>query len=263
MFFWLKQPDVAKMKAEDDIQGLIRTMGHKDYFVRLDAQKVLKKIGTPAVDPLINAMNDRNQSVRSGAIIVLGTIGDNRAVDPLIRILKNKNEKNEVKKSAENTLAEIGAIDPVIRVLDDEDPKVRIRIVNILRKINDPRAFSALNTAMNDKDPEVAHLATSALKSKENSLRIAAEEQKEIARPRECSTCGAWDESSLTLSYPCPECGYTYGIRDKDIDRRVGVQVMCPNCRKTVIVPPEVVCPTCGHFTKNADPTRLINQRNR
>jgi len=77
----------------------------------------------------------------------------------------------------------------------------------------------------------------------------------------ECPACGG-SNVSLTLTYPCLNCGYEYGIPDYQIDPRVGVQVMCAKCGRIVTVPPEVVCPTCGHFRNDVDPTKLINERN-
>ncbi|MBU7044984.1 MAG: HEAT repeat domain-containing protein [Theionarchaea archaeon] len=63
-------------------------------------------IGEPAVESLIEALNDDNERVRLVALNAFGYIGDRRAVEPLIAILKS--EDNSVKWEAENALSRIG-----------------------------------------------------------------------------------------------------------------------------------------------------------
>ena len=51
--------------------------------------------------PLIGALNDRKMLVRSSAIMALGEIGDERAIDPLNGLLKNatNGQKSTIKNS--------------------------------------------------------------------------------------------------------------------------------------------------------------------
>ncbi|MGI0484634.1 HEAT repeat domain-containing protein [Pantanalinema rosaneae CENA516] len=48
-----------------------------------ETRSALAAIGTPAVDPMIKALKDDNAMIRLGAAIVLGDIGDQKAIKPL------------------------------------------------------------------------------------------------------------------------------------------------------------------------------------
>jgi HEAT repeat protein len=69
-----------------------------EYFkVREAAAESLIKIGAPAVEPLISALQYREWRMRKAATEVLGKIGDARAIDPLIAALED--EDKDVRKS--------------------------------------------------------------------------------------------------------------------------------------------------------------------
>ena len=63
------------------------------------------KIGEPAVEPLIEALKDKDQDVRWEAALALGNIGDERAVEPLIEALKDEDE--DVREAAGEALEKI------------------------------------------------------------------------------------------------------------------------------------------------------------
>jgi len=121
--------DVEKMKANKDVEGLIKVLGDKDKDVRMraagalgnikDARAVeplikalgdeskdvrmyaasaLSGIGVPAVEPLIKALKDKDSNFRDHVAYALGKIKDARAVEPLIEALKDK-DRNEIKKT--------------------------------------------------------------------------------------------------------------------------------------------------------------------
>ncbi|MCM1987679.1 HEAT repeat domain-containing protein [Methanococcoides seepicolus] len=68
------------------MESLIQNMGHQDVFIRLDAVKTLVEIGDPAVDSLIQALNDENPKILENSASALGKIGNERAVQPLIEL---------------------------------------------------------------------------------------------------------------------------------------------------------------------------------
>jgi len=172
-----------------DIKGLIKALGYiKDEDVRTAAAGALGQIGDPrAVEPLIAALKDEGESVRSSAARALGKIGDPRAVESLIAALKDK--KWHVRKPAAGALdrlawkpdrgaagaaywaakgewgkcVEIGApaVEPLIAALKDED--VRMRAVEALGKIGDPRAVEPLIAALKDQDERMRKWAAEAL----------------------------------------------------------------------------------------------------
>src|SRR5674476_819357 len=70
--------------SQTRIQELIRDLSHKNEDMRWGAAFALARIGVPAVDLLIPALDDKDSVVRLRAAWALGQIGDQRAVDRLI-----------------------------------------------------------------------------------------------------------------------------------------------------------------------------------
>jgi len=82
----------------------------------------LVKIGKPAVNPLIEVLNDKNKDIRLVAVVALGEIKDKRAIPPLIEALKD--EDWCVRFAAAKALGEIKdkrAVSPLIEALKDEN----------------------------------------------------------------------------------------------------------------------------------------------
>jgi len=78
-------PNVEKMKAKDDIKGLIKALGYqKNPEVCQSASLALVDIGALAVEPLISAFG--NDAVRQAAIETLVKIGE-PSIGPLIDAL--------------------------------------------------------------------------------------------------------------------------------------------------------------------------------
>jgi HEAT repeat protein len=87
-------PNIEKMKAKQDVKGLIKALHYKkNSQIRFDAARLLGEISDlRAVDPLIDALEDEEVMVRNEAARVLGEIGDPRAVDPLINALDSEED---------------------------------------------------------------------------------------------------------------------------------------------------------------------------
>jgi HEAT repeat protein len=163
-------PNIEKMKAKRDVDGLIKALQYKikstdfkETWVRQDAAKALGEIGeSSAVLPLIAALNHRDNGVRWEAALGLGKIGDARAVEPLIAALKDSG----LCIAAAVALGRIGsahAVEPLISVLGDKDAKVRVAAAEALGKIGDTRAVEPLIAALEDKDFEVRKAVVEAL----------------------------------------------------------------------------------------------------
>jgi HEAT repeat protein len=179
--------NVRKLQENHDVRGLVHALDHKDPAiqyqavealgelgdpaaveplaqalrgdeysgVRWKAAEALAKIGPPAMNALIDALDDPDDDVRWKAAIALGEIGDPRAVAPLIRTLSDQDRF--VQSRAAQALAMIGppAVDPLIHVLGAGNAEICWGVVMALDKIGDPRAVRALVKASGDPDGEL------------------------------------------------------------------------------------------------------------
>ena len=121
----------------------------------------LQDIG--AVDVLIAAQDDSNPTVKSGALHSLIKIGT-PAVEPAIQCLTNKNP--EVRESAVMILG--NSLHPrtvalLIEMLNDENANVRSRSAQMLGEIRGTSATEALVALLNDKEEIVRRAASEAL----------------------------------------------------------------------------------------------------
>jgi HEAT repeat protein len=108
----------------------------RDWPSMSSVGRSLKKIGKPAVEPLVAALADDNPAVRAAAAETLGSIGDRRAVEPLVLALKD--EDPQARKNAVTALSWIQdprAVEPLIAVLNDEDEGVQSEAAWALSKI--------------------------------------------------------------------------------------------------------------------------------
>lgn len=131
---------------ETMIESLIQNMSQQDVFIRLDAVKTLVEFGDPAVDPLIQALNDENPKIRENSAAALGKIGNERAVQPLIELLGDEN--NEVQRAAEIALGNINepAVESLVGTMNDQNEifPIRLATISILGTIGDERAVEPL-----------------------------------------------------------------------------------------------------------------------
>ena len=152
--------------GEPAVKPLIKALKEDDTQIRELAASALTEIGEPAVIPLIKALKEENLSIRFNVAVILGDIGDERAVEPLIKALEDKN--SEVRSMAAFALGDIGdskAIEPLIQALKDEDWNVRWGATEALGKIGNSRAAEVLSKALNDKNQNVRRAAIYALKN--------------------------------------------------------------------------------------------------
>jgi HEAT repeat protein len=117
---------------------------------RLNVVETLKRIGEPAIAPLLNAAESGNDFEKGVAAVVLGHIGSTAAVGVLMNLSGHQNAW--IRINAIQALGDIGderAIPVLVELLDDDDePFQNERICNIaaesLRKIRTPEALAAV-----------------------------------------------------------------------------------------------------------------------
>lgn len=125
---------LGKRKDASAAEAIIPSLNDINPAVRATGVQSLVNIGLQAVEPLIAALDHKSKFIRQSAAEVLGLIGDNRAVQPLIAHLS------------------------------DPDTDTRIRIIEALAHLKDPEAIPALYACYSeDKAPQVRAKAEMAL----------------------------------------------------------------------------------------------------
>lgn len=147
----------------DKIDPIIGDLKGETWGSREKAMETLVRIGKPAVEPLIAALNDDVPAIRTGAAEVLGKIKDGRATEPLIQALED--ETGRVREKAAEALGRIKdgrAVEPLIQALKDETWGVREKAIEALAKIG-KSAVPPLVEALEDEDVRVRTEAARAL----------------------------------------------------------------------------------------------------
>lgn len=128
-----------------------------------DLLNAIKNMGPAAVEPLIEALADREGTVRRYAATVLGEMGDIRAIEELGMTVYDLHV--EVGKAAAEALAKFGApaVDIFIEALSHPESAVRENAVTALGKIRDARVAPSLIGVLHDPDRMVRKQAILAL----------------------------------------------------------------------------------------------------
>jgi HEAT repeat protein len=147
-----------------------------------DLLDAIKNMGPSAIEPLIEALQDREGTVRRYAARVLGEMGDVRAIEELGMTLYDLHV--EVGRAAAEALAKFGApaVDILVEALSHPEAAVREHAVTALGLIQDVRVAPALVEMLRDPDREVVRQSILAL-GKLNDAR-AESALREIASSR-------------------------------------------------------------------------------
>jgi HEAT repeat protein len=113
------------------LPSLLEALKHSEWLVRLHAVEALgKSRSAEAVEPLLWALfNDHDQAIREDVVRALGQLGDGRAVEFLVTIMK----ESGLRTLAVEALGKIGdrrAVPVLIAVLEESDRPVMSRAVN-------------------------------------------------------------------------------------------------------------------------------------
>ncbi len=121
--------------------------------------------GVPTVEVLIQRLKHRDVDIRKQAAVALGKIGDSRAVEPLINLIKLQKVNGQIEEeldldvSFEDLELELDPED----LEEDQDVSVRLIAANALGKIGDSRAVESLAKLLKDKNVDIRKQATVAL----------------------------------------------------------------------------------------------------
>jgi HEAT repeat protein len=155
----LEDKDSAVQEAATEALERIRetfatAVRDRRWWVRVDTVKTLGQIGDArAVEPLLRLLKDYPKDkkdwfyVHKEAIFALGQIGDARAVESLIALSKSSNRFIVLRETAAEALGKIGdacAIEALIALLNDPCIELRKIAAEALGKIDDTRTVELL-----------------------------------------------------------------------------------------------------------------------
>jgi len=120
-----------------------------------DLLSAIEKMGDAAVDPLIEALGDKEGTVRKFAALLLGRLGDVRAIEPLGMTLYDMH--HDVGNASAESLAKFGApaVGVLVEALSHPEMWIRIHSVLALSKIKDAPVAPVLLQMLNDPEREV------------------------------------------------------------------------------------------------------------
>lgn len=122
---------LGKIRDERVLDPLIQQLRNDEF--KDDATEALVELGAPAVERLVGTLKDKDEMVRQQAIIALGRIKDQAALDPLIEMLKDPDWFARLTAAAalEKIGDERGRL-AIKSLLKDPDMVVRMRVERIL-----------------------------------------------------------------------------------------------------------------------------------
>jgi len=160
----------------DIIARLIEQLAAKDELVRVQAGEFLIQMGSAAVRPLIETLQNPHYPARPLVAATLGQIGDRRAVEPLIQALKDADKLVRYHAAlALGKLKDRRAIKPLIHALFDEMPPigpdpltgdqmtVRAAAAQALGELRAEEAVPALKVLLTDENRGVRRAVIQAL----------------------------------------------------------------------------------------------------
>jgi HEAT repeat protein len=120
-----------------------------------DLLGAIEKMGVVAVKPLIEALQDKEGTVRKFAATLLGRLGDPRAIEPLGMALYDLH--HEVGKVSADSLARFGvpSLEILVEALSHPEMWIRIHAIEALSKIKDTRVIPILLQMLNDPERDV------------------------------------------------------------------------------------------------------------
>jgi HEAT repeat protein len=137
---------VPALAHADRVAYFLQQLEAPGFKVRLQAAYILGTLGDKrAVPPLVKALDDSHYAVRGAAAIAIGSLGDLGAVEALVKVAADEEAwvRAEVMKAL-GRLRAATALETVVKALDDADWKVRYQAARAAGMLGDSRAIFPL-----------------------------------------------------------------------------------------------------------------------
>ena len=150
---------------EDVLKYLLKAIKSKDNRDRYDAGWALAELGkdepNTIVPELIDLLDHKRMETRLNAVVALGEIGNERAVEPLVQLInsgseekESDREKPEVRRLAVEALRKIGspkAVDELVKILENRGSSMRVDAIEALSSIGNEMAVPSLLEVLGEK----------------------------------------------------------------------------------------------------------------
>ncbi len=168
---------LGEMRNPVAIDGLIMMLGHPYELDRYRASQVLLLFGDSTREPLQIALRTGADPIREEAAALLGQVGNESVVLPLIAALKDPNgnvHKNAVKSLG--MLSDERAVEPIISIMVNKDYFAHDEAVKALGKFKDSRAVEPLLAELKESYPgsEIKPAVITALGQQSDSRAVPA-----------------------------------------------------------------------------------------
>ncbi|MEW5945385.1 MAG: HEAT repeat domain-containing protein, partial [bacterium] len=140
------------------IRVLIGVLNDEDVQVRWRAVQALTGFSDDAIGPLLRSLETPDRFLRRNVVHALGELRAAEAVEKLIRMLMFDETDKEVQIEVVNALNKTGddrAVEPLITVLKEDDWELRWRAIHALGRLGDERAVEPLLEMLEDDDRDV------------------------------------------------------------------------------------------------------------
>ena len=155
------------MECPERLEHLLAALQDKDEDVRAETMWALYGAPLDAVyDHIIAGLKDEAVRVRFGATSILRDHPDSRAVGPLLAVLKDENEDQQVRINAIQALGAVGderAVEPLMESCKAPQSDVRAVSAEALGRLREARAVGLLISMLDDESGAVCVAAASAL----------------------------------------------------------------------------------------------------
>ena len=149
-------------RAVDPLIALLRD--DETEWVRHAAAEALGAVGEADIEGLTALAREGHPPMREWAAEALGALGDPRAIDPLLVLLRD--EEWLVRHTAVTALValgESGIVEALIALARDDQPPIRVDAAHALGGLEDRKAIDPLLALLRDEDWEVRYAAARAL----------------------------------------------------------------------------------------------------
>jgi HEAT repeat protein len=159
-------PGANPSKASEYDKRIHQLIKQLDTRAWDQAAEDLVRIGEPAVDPLLRALNQNSNWISARTSGPLSKIASEKAISGLLGALDNKNLDKRVKRCILQSLGNVKSarvLNQLIRHLGDEDRAVRCAVLTSLGQIGGRMAEEAVKRTLKDKERYVVESAITVL----------------------------------------------------------------------------------------------------